>query len=404
MVERNNEVHRRILSKITQLDADMLRWTEALATNPHSPVPPCTLQESRRCYPSDSENEEDSSTFIKDPTASGRIYLQDATSVIYRISASLVSQNVGVSAGETLFKFDHERREFGTPRTYICTILLPGTPADGISGSPSISRAHARRTACYRACEALVAAGILDYHLFPLPLDSLNDAETKSSSSQNLLHKKTLGTRLYPRKEPVFWANTESAPLTLLYPTIIFTNDVEKSSQSWTPFLILTRQFLPDMASFNLFCSTVPIRIHFRRGAAFEADTDRLRDLHLYTVRLTRIISNKPYTCEIAKTVCFFAPLKSKAKSSLQLGETFPSLPSVVEFVPWDLIALAARDYAVPLKTGSLEELQQDVEDGVIQDRWVEFTRRYEVVRTRPDLTPLSRPLDSPVCHLCSVA
>jgi endoribonuclease Dicer len=396
MMERNNEVHRHTLTKITQLDTDMLRWTETLAASPHSSIPPCTLQETGRRYPSDSEDD-DTTVFIKDPTTSGRIYLQDATSVIYRFASSMVSQNIGMTPGERLFKFDHERKEFGAPRTYICTVLLPGTPANGVSGSPSTSRAHARRSACYRACEEFLMAGILDYRLFPLRFDPLDDIQlAESLSSQNFLDKKTSGTRLYPRKQPEFWTNTESASLTLLYPTIILTNDPEGSSQPRTPFLIITRESLPDLASFNLFCSTVPTRIDFRRGAAFWVDANRLHDLHLYTVRLSRVVSNKPYACDMAKMVCFFAPLTRKYMSAMPNV----TLPSVVEFIPWDLVALAGRDYAIPLMTGSFEELQHDVEDAVIQDRWVEFTRRYDAVRMRPDLTPLSKPLDSPVRHL----
>lgn len=121
----------------------------------------------------------------------------------------------------------------------------------------------------------------------------------------------------------------------------------------------------------------------------------------MYTSRLTRVITNRPYECETEKIVCLFAPLEArKVIPSLKRGETFASLPSVVEFVPWELVALAGRDYAVPLKASSPEELEKDMEDAVIQDRWVEFTRRYSVVRTRRDLTPLSKPTDSPVCSM----
>ncbi|KAF9469115.1 hypothetical protein BDZ94DRAFT_1208489 [Collybia nuda] len=396
MIERNNEVHRHVLSKITQLDVEMLRWTEVLATTVHSAVPPHTLQETTQSYPSGSEDEEDPHGFIQDPIAGGRIYLQDATRIIYRVAASLVSHNTGVSVGQSIFKFDHERREFGTPRTYLCTILLPGTPANGISGSPSISRAHARRTACYKACEALVGAGIIDYRLFPIPPDLFHNDTIERLPSLNLTDKKISGTRLYQRKEPEFWTNIDTEPLTLLYPTIISTSDTGGSARTRAPFLILTRKSLPDLTSFNLFCSAVPTRVNFRRAAVLEVDADRLHDLHLYTVRLVRVISNKPYACEIDKMVYFFAPLTMEAVQFMGVSRPFLSPPNVVEFISWDLVTLAGHDHAISLKIGSLEELQCDVADAVIQDNWVEFTRRYETVRIRPDLTPLSKPLDSP--------
>lgn len=49
-----------------------------------------------------------------------------------------------------------------------------------------------------------------------------------------------------------------------------------------------------------------------------------------------------------------------------------------------------------------LEELRtssEAVHDLIVQDRSVEFTRRYYVARLRRDLTPLSKPEDSAVCE-----
>jgi len=45
MVERGNDVHRRILSRITNLDTAMLDWTETLCNYPESAIPPDSLRE-----------------------------------------------------------------------------------------------------------------------------------------------------------------------------------------------------------------------------------------------------------------------------------------------------------------------------------------------------------------------
>jgi len=65
--------------------------------------------------------------------------------------------------------------------------------------------------------------------------------------------------------------------------------------------------------------------------------------------------------------------------------------------VPWNLVSLAADHWAVPINMNSPEQVELDLKDAIVQDRWIEFTRRYKVVKVRHDLTPLSKPADSPV-------
>jgi len=106
---------------------------------------------------------------------------------------------------------------------------------------------------------------------------------------------------------------------------------------------------------------------------------------------------NKPFVCPLDRMSYFFSPLASAWTPASSTKNNHQSLPSIADFIPWDSVAKAADRWAVPLQAESLEALNNDINDAIIQDRWVEHTRRYFVVKVRPDLTPLSKPADSPV-------
>jgi endoribonuclease Dicer len=416
MVERGNDAHRRIVSDCTKLDAEMQHWTERLFHDPGSSVPPRSLRETTKSYHSDSEDDE-SNDYIKDPTTSGRIYLQDAIAVVYRLAASLDTIE-DEQANPSLFEYEKSRGAVGASPTYVCTIIFPlGSPVSKVSGPACISVPDARRAACYQACIELFDRNVLDYRLFPLSTSLTSHRDTVSvppGQTESHLNKedpvkfplqdtnaevKTFGTHCYPRKKPDFWDRSESVNSNHLYPTVIATNYSDDSSRPYTPLLILTRHPLPPLPSFRLFFSNIPGVIQLIRGASFEVDEDHLEDIHLYTIRICRAIANKPFTCPLEKMQYFFAPLAPTWKAPT---DPLPKRHmNISKHIPWDLVTLAANSWVVPLASRSLISMTKDIEDAVIQDRWVEFTRRYEVVRIRPDLTPMSKPVDSPVCHSC---
>jgi endoribonuclease Dicer len=255
--------------------------------------------------------------------------------------------------------------------------------------------------------------GLLDYRLFPLPpnITARQDQDpaaelqrVTSTSNEGLLldsssDNKSHGTRCYPRKQPDFWPNTRSVAITSLYPTIIATDHADEAMKPHAPILILTRQPLPSLSSTKLFFSGVPAIIRFTSGAPFQVDEGRLHDIYMYTVRLCRTITNKPFVCSLANMHYFFVPIGLDWTRPDDDKKVCWELPKVDNLIPWELVSRAANSWAMPLKYGKAKDIAEDVEDAIIQDRWVEFTRRYDVIRTRPDLTPLSKPLDSPVCY-----
>ncbi|KAF8974226.1 hypothetical protein BDZ97DRAFT_3979 [Flammula alnicola] len=398
MVERGNDMHRRILSRITNLDADMLRWTETLCNSPESSVPPKSLRETINPYHSDSEaeDEEEPQNFIKDPTTGGRIYLQDATTVIYRYAANIRSRAPGILDHQRIFEFKDIHKEFGIPRAHICSINLPGTPIHKVASDDLPSKAQARRSTCFKACEKLYNLGLLDCQLVPLPhhLRAQHEYERRKAFEKDSIPEvKAPGTRAYPRKQPAFWENNPSGIPTVLYPTIISIANTIEGTEAFGPLVLLTREPLPDLPSFRLFFSGIAIHICFQKASPLHLDEVHMKDLHAFTVRICRAIMNKALTCSLEEMTYFFLPMPLGWRSPPDSGL---GVPDIMESIPWELVSLAAQHWAVPIKHSSPEELEADLQDAVIQDRWIEFTRRYKVVKIRNDLTPLSKPADSP--------
>jgi endoribonuclease Dicer len=396
MVERGNDVHRRILSRITNLDTAMLDWTETLCNFPEGAVPPDSLRETINPYHSDSEDEDGdgaSAEYIKDPTTGGRLYLQDATTALYRYAASTRSKGLHISHSQRLFEFQDIRNGFEPTRAYVCTIVLPGTPVDRVAGEPASSKAQARRFACFKACKSLFENGLLDFRLVPLPsaLRAQKDNNLPKLPEKDFsVDAKTSGTRPYGRKRPDFWVNAIRGDLTTLYPSVIVIKDAEDSPEC-SPIIILTQQPLPDLQSFRIFSSGVGIPVQFYKAAPLRIDQARLKDIHMYTIRICRTIMNKPMSCSLENMPYFFLPLSSNWRPPDRPGL---DISDISDGVPWNLVSLAADHWAVPINN---EQLELDLKDAVIQDRWIEFTRRYRVVKVRHDLTPLSKPVDSPV-------
>ncbi|KAF8627233.1 hypothetical protein AX15_004470 [Amanita polypyramis BW_CC] len=193
------------------------------------------------------------------------------------------------------------------------------------------------------------------------------------------------GTRRYHRQVPQFWS---IGPTTsqVLYPTIVAFDHAADSRKPYAPMLILTRHPLPTFESYHSFFKGVPVTTHLLNAAPVEVDTDQLRHLGLFTLRICRLIMNRPFVCTLDDMLYFFAPLRSDCIPADEMLST----PSIFRCVSWDVITQCITTFCLPIMTDSSDSIEQDIQDAVIQDRWTEFTRRYEVVKLRSDLTPHS--------------
>ncbi|KAJ2931767.1 hypothetical protein H1R20_g5455, partial [Candolleomyces eurysporus] len=291
--------------------------------------------------------------------------------------------------GQSLFDFQLVKGKKPQGTQFTCSVHLPGTSVDGTTGSAAQSVYLARRSASFEACKRLLAMGVLDHRMVPLPSSLVPQVH----GLENLEGAKVAGTRRYPVKQPDFWRKGKTGPASVLYPMVLA---VESHQAQYAPIVFLTRQPLPPLLEFNLFASGNRIVVRGFRGAPFEVDDDRMNTIRGFSMRVFRSFLNKPLDCAMENMSYFLAPLVSSWQAKDTHGLSLPQLESSLN---WDLMGQASDSWIAPIRHGSVEELEEDLADAVIQDRWIEFTRRYHVVKVRTDMSPLSKPEPTEVRH-----
>ncbi|KAF5369839.1 hypothetical protein D9758_001134 [Tetrapyrgos nigripes] len=382
MMERENDRHRSILSRMNSLQPEIAAVCRTL----ESSVPFRSPQESRDPYSSEGEREEELADAIEDPTTGSRIFPHQAVAVVHRLAWEASSRLNKSAAFSPLFDFDIKGK--GAEK-HVCRVLLPGVPTPPPWSPPSVSRAHARRMASFLLCKALFDDSLLPPHIFPPPKpDGLSYQELTS------IVQLSTGGRLYPRKDPDFWQNISTLPVFRLYPVAISIIQSSISMKPHAPMLLLTRRPLPDIPSFRLFFSSVPATVQLTPCAPFSLSTGNLEDLRQFTLRIWETVRNKAWDSSLDRTLGFFAPLVSDWCPVAGTDALPFTLPEVHSQIAWDLISLVVREDMIPLRFGSPAELATDIQDAIIQDRWTRFTQHFEVLAVREDLSPLSKPTD----------
>ncbi|KAJ3766364.1 hypothetical protein FB446DRAFT_794179 [Lentinula raphanica] len=389
MVERGNGAHHAIISHLSNTSPRLRAWTNAHRWTPQSSIPDETLYTDRDPYSSDSDEESESVSFIRDSTTGSRMYPQDALNAIYPL-CSTEREPGGSEMYNPLFEFDVQ-----DDGHFVCRVrrtgLLQNLPMPMAWSSPNPTKAGARRLAAYDACAGLYHQGLLDSRVFPRTWATPSDSDPLPA-----LNPKIPGTRTYPIKSPAFWPNTALVPLnplTRVYPMIISVNCgiVSESLPLHAPLVMLVRQPLPDIPDFNVFFAGIPARISLIRAKPIVLNESQLQDIHAYNTLLWRAMLNKSYPYSINETLAHYVPLTGEW--SCEAAQRSQEL-DVSNFISWKSISATLADWVVPLKCDSVEALREDIVDALIQDRWAVYTRRYDTVVVRPDLNPLSKPLD----------
>jgi endoribonuclease Dicer len=419
MVEQGNDVHRRLIHGVARLDPPMQQWVHAVANSHSGVVPPQSLLEKTNAERVESDDEDPIEEFIQDPTTGGRIYLKDATGVVYKYIAD---GNAKGPTSKPLFEY-----ESLPGRIYVCTVsLFQHSPLPKVTGPPAQTKGEARRQACYETCCKLFKMGYLEHGYFPRPSTMRSflpdiyanfsgepDYEARGSKPSKVhnptaalsldtngrpIKGKTAGTRCYARKRPAFWKNTVMTGDTdQLFPTVIDINLADHTEEKYRTMCLLTRHPLPPIGPFKLFFSGFPAMVQLRRCAPISITEEQFSTLHKYTVRICRSISGKAVECDLERTPYFFAPMKSDWKCPEAPTTVGSARPDVRDGLSWDDIVAGSAHWVRPLKTKTKDALEVDLEDAIIQDRWIEFTRKYDAIRLRTDLNPLSKPVGEEV-------
>nr|GAT54023.1 predicted protein [Mycena chlorophos] len=364
MIERCNPGHTRILQDLSTQHPDLRRWIQVVDSL-SSAIPPMSL--SRVVLDEDEGADNESNYGLLEPISGARITPAAAVEFVYR-AASLADD---VHFPAPLFDFDIETA--GDSALYTCTVLLPSNGVASVVGQQCSSAGHARRSACHTYCTRLWEAGLLDATAFVARQPTPPKPSTSSDQA---------GVQVYPANTPDFWKRIPAG--SRLFPVLI---TVAGLAKEYSPIILLTRDLMPSLLPFKLFPPGQVAKIQLLRCSPFVIDSERLTLLHSYTLRLCRAVTNRPLTCAVEGAPYFVAPLPRHWS-----GDT----DRLVDTISWDLVTQAADSWCIPLKYGNAEDVAADIEDAVIVDRTAEFTRRYESLRVRQDLSPLSHPEDSP--------
>ncbi|KAJ3922820.1 hypothetical protein F5877DRAFT_87971 [Lentinula edodes] len=379
MVERGNPVHSAIISHLSNSNTRVRAWMNVLSRTPQSSIAREIPYTNGDPYLSDSEQESEHS-FIKDPTTGSRLYPQDAMNAMHILAVDDGKSGDEESLYNPMFDFDIQ-----DDGRFVCRVKAAGQFQDVQQSwsTPSSTKAGARRLASYDACAHLYERGLLDSRVFPKNWTIPPDSDILPAFDPIVV-----GTRVYGKKLPTFWSNSalfSLGSLNRLYPVIISIESGANTIPPHAPLLLLTRQPLPDVPMFNVFFAGLPTRISLTRAEPFMVNEHQLQDIHSYNNQLWRGVLNKPYSAALNETLALYAPLHSSWRSGIL---------DVSSHISWDLISATVENWIVPLNYDSLEALMIDTEDALIQDRWTQYTRRYDAVKIRLDLNPLSKPRD----------
>ncbi|TCD71278.1 hypothetical protein EIP91_011049 [Steccherinum ochraceum] len=308
--------------------------------------------------------------------------LQDATTgrFIRSTDAPRVVQRLLSTVDESHPKIDTETDEDG----FACKIsFYSGGPFKGpVSGTMCSTRDLAMQSAYFQVCRRLFKRGLLDHTYFPREnsvTTSMASPPIESSVSAKAVH-------MFSKKSALFWANTLQYAMKRLYPTFI---TVQADGETHAPFILLTRRPIPALPIITVFESGRKVTVKMQPGAPWKPSQEQIHQLHGFTLRVFRTISNKGLGSSIDKLPYLVAPLVCSLTSA-ELKTHSWKLPSISGLIAWDLVDLAKQDW----KTSLISEdggLLAEGDDVAVQDRTVEFTNRFILRAVRYDMNPDSK-------------
>ncbi|KAL1739966.1 hypothetical protein HDZ31DRAFT_48445, partial [Schizophyllum fasciatum] len=379
LAERGKPMHRRITEGLTQSNADLGRWMMTLFANRTlAPQGPLGLPSATQYVPDHDDDDNEKDIVLVNATTGGRLNAHEAVSAIYTYAATLgVAPNVAILELRWL-------RE-GNCAGFTCTVYLPGSPAPVVLGPLASSRWQARRAACVQACKNLYQHGALDSRYF---------RHRRIPGAGALTYSKPTGGAsgsTYTRRVPPFWGECARAPASDgVYPVVV--ECLERGGpERYRPLVLLTRHPLPDLPTTRVYEVPNVREVRVRRAEPLQLDDERRLLLTRYTERTIRTTANKEFTCASGEMLWTVAPLLS--------GWQSPGAGAALDIsgdIDWQGMEASVEDLYLPIQRGTPDELAAYMSDGVVQGRRSEMTRRYFFVRVRRDLTPLSKPADSP--------
>jgi endoribonuclease Dicer len=366
-------------------DAAGQEWIESV-TRLDGAIPPSSIY----IRPSTESPSPSTHRRLRDTTTANRLSPSDALIVIHLILQERSKSGIGVPGQSTV----HFSRRDKAPRD-ACQVSIPGFEDCNKIEEYGHSRLEALVAICLSACQLLQTRGLLEPAHFPAIYPFVSVPRT--IEPQQSKKAKSNGVRTHPRRTPLFWSLSTETPEGLWYPTIVF---IDGSAGVFGLLAILTRHPLPTISDLPLFISGNPVNVRLRKCQPGHFSPDEVEQLRRTTLRIMRFVGNKPFVSDLNRLPYMLFPLEPDASLLRSLHEPYWAHKGYSRLdsplVSRTVMNMAASAF-LPIVTDRTEDIIKDLNDAVIQDRKIEYTKHYFVDKIREDLTPLHEPQEGEV-------
>ncbi|KAG0092235.1 Dicer-like protein 1 [Podila epicladia] len=207
---------------------------------------------------------------------------------------------------------------------FLCDLTLPqAAPIHFFQSDRTTTMDMARKSAAFKACEALHKLGVIDDHLDPVIKNTESDDEGEPSNQP-----KASQNRSYPRNTPLFWnCGPMQESKRLFVCTVSFVKNAHHHRHSYRTMCILTHQPLPfSDHSLNVFVNGKARQVIMRTSAAhLEFNDYQITLLRKFTLVLFQRMCRKDFDCEPDRMPYYVAPLGNNDDVSwddVQMGQS----------------------------------------------------------------------------------
>lgn len=330
---------------------------------------------------------------LQDTTTAAWLSPAHALMAIHLLLQERSKLGIGVPGQRTV---DFSKR-VETPRN-VCQVNIPGLTGCNKIEEYGHSELEALVSACFSACQLLQTRGMLEPGHFPTvsPFVSVPRAIGPHQSKK----AKSNGVCTHPRRSPPFWSLSTETLGGVWYPTTIV---ISSSVGNFGLLAILTRHPFPTISDFRLFISGNPVNVRLRKCQPVPFSPNELEKLRRATLRVLRFVGNKPFVADLNHLPYLLFPLQHNTALLNILHDPYPpseGLPCLGGPCESELVMSMAASAFLPIATDTTADITRELCDAVIQDRKIEYTKRYFVDKIREDLTPLHKPQEGEVSLL----
>ena len=327
---------------------------------------------------------------LQDTTTAAWLTPSDALIAIHIVLQERSKSGIGVPGQLTV----HSSRRDKTPRD-VCQVSIPGFEDCNEIEEYGHSRLEALVAVCLSVCQLVQTRGLLEPTYFPaiypfVPVPRTIEPQQSKKAKSN-------GVRTHPRRTPLFWSLSTETLGGLWYPTIAF---IDGSAGKFGLLAILTRHPLPTISDFPLSISGSPINVRLRKCQSGFFSPDEVEQLRRATLRIMRFVGNKPFVCDLNQLPYLLFPLEPDTSLLRSIHEPYwahEGYPRLDSPQVSGMVTNMASSAFLPIMIDRTDDVIKGLNDAVIQDRKIEYTKRYFVNKIREDLTPLHQPKEGEV-------